>query len=331
MGLYGVKPRRVGYRNRQRSPRPFQRDELSVPDVMQWVHWDPSFARRSGNPATFDHGRKRETWLIHLCTDWMGDDAWLWTLDCELRRFNGVGDTRWPEQDRRHPAASPGPCAPPPSPGGVGTGASSVYNARIGSRGVRPLRHITGEVGFNEMFLDGVRVPDSLRVGEVGADWKVAGATLSGERQMVSGSGGVDRIGGSRVDRLMGLARQRSAVGLHGGWGDPQVRHALAVVCAEERVRNWTNQRVRADLRAGRSPGPESSETAVTATPDPCPTRSGRCCAAGPTPSSAAPPRSTGTSLRSGCWSSSPDPAPWQDVPLAGRLAELTVGRRETA
>jgi hypothetical protein len=37
----------------------------------------------------------RETWLIHLCTDWMGDDAWLWKLDCQFRRFNYVGDTHW--------------------------------------------------------------------------------------------------------------------------------------------------------------------------------------------------------------------------------------------
>jgi hypothetical protein len=37
----------------------------------------------------------RETWLIHLCTDWMGDDAWLWKLDCEFRLFNYVGDTQW--------------------------------------------------------------------------------------------------------------------------------------------------------------------------------------------------------------------------------------------
>jgi hypothetical protein len=37
----------------------------------------------------------RETWLIHLCTDWMSDDAWLWKLDCEFRRFNYVGDTQW--------------------------------------------------------------------------------------------------------------------------------------------------------------------------------------------------------------------------------------------
>jgi acyl dehydratase len=95
MGLYGVQPLRLGWRSRQRIPRFFHRDELNVPDVMQRVHWDPEFARRSGNPTTFDYGRMRETWLIHLCTDWMGDDAWLWKMDCEFRRFNYVGDTQW--------------------------------------------------------------------------------------------------------------------------------------------------------------------------------------------------------------------------------------------
>jgi acyl dehydratase len=95
MGLYGVRPLRLGYQNRKRIPRFFHRDPQNVPDVMQRVHWDPEFARRSGNPTTFDYGRMRETWLIHLCTDWMGDDAWLWKLDCEFRRFNYVGDTQW--------------------------------------------------------------------------------------------------------------------------------------------------------------------------------------------------------------------------------------------
>jgi acyl dehydratase len=95
MGLYGIKPLGLGAANRRRIPRFFHRDELNVPDVMQRVHWDPEFARRSGNPTTFDYGRMRENWLIHLCTDWMGDDAWLWKLDCEFRRFNYVGDTQW--------------------------------------------------------------------------------------------------------------------------------------------------------------------------------------------------------------------------------------------
>jgi hypothetical protein len=95
MGLYGVQPLRLGWRNRQRVPRFFHRDPLNIPDVMQRVHWDPEFARRSGNPTTFDYGRMRETWLIHMCTDWMGDDAWLWKLGCEFRQFNYVGDTQW--------------------------------------------------------------------------------------------------------------------------------------------------------------------------------------------------------------------------------------------
>ncbi|MGZ4694944.1 MAG: FAS1-like dehydratase domain-containing protein [Acidimicrobiales bacterium] len=95
MGLYGVAPLRLGAENRRRVPRFYHRDDQNVPDVMQRVHWDPEFARRSGNPTTFDYGRMRETWLIHLCTDWMGDDAWLWKLDCEFRKFNYVGDTQW--------------------------------------------------------------------------------------------------------------------------------------------------------------------------------------------------------------------------------------------
>jgi alkylation response protein AidB-like acyl-CoA dehydrogenase len=120
---------------------------------------------------------------------------------------------------------------------------------------VRPLRHMGGEVDFNEVFLDHARVPDAQRVGNVGEGWKVANATLSGERQMVagSGSGGVDRIGGSGVGRLLHLARAR------GRASDPVVRQRLAALWSEEKVREWTNLRVRANARAGRPPGPESS------------------------------------------------------------------------
>ena len=120
---------------------------------------------------------------------------------------------------------------------------------------IRPLRHIGGEVDFNEVFLDRAVVPDDQRVGAVGEGWKVANAPLSGERQMVSGSGsgGVDRIGGLGVDHVVELARRS------GRARDPIVRQELMRVLSEERIRGWTNQRVRAQVKAGRSPGPESS------------------------------------------------------------------------
>jgi alkylation response protein AidB-like acyl-CoA dehydrogenase len=120
---------------------------------------------------------------------------------------------------------------------------------------VRPLRHIGGEVDFNEVFLDAVRIPDEQRIGATGDGWRVAGATLAGERQMVSGSGsgGVDRIGGSGITRVI-----ERAVEL-GRTGDPHIRQQLMQLYSEERIRDWTNQRVRGAVRAGGTPGPAGS------------------------------------------------------------------------
>ena len=120
---------------------------------------------------------------------------------------------------------------------------------------VRPLRHIGGEVDFNEVFLDDVCVPDAARLGPVGEGWRVANSTLTGERQMVSGagSGGVDRIGGAGAERIL-----RRAVEL-GRAADLVVRQQLMVLYSEERIRGWTNERVRATLRAGGTPGPAAS------------------------------------------------------------------------
>ena len=127
---------------------------------------------------------------------------------------------------------------------------------------VRPLRHIGGEVDFNEVFLDRARIPDTQRVGAVGDGLD------GGERHLVAASvrwcrgparAGVDRIGGSGADSLVRLASQLAAEGRSGGWDDPVHRDAVIQLWCEEQMRGWTNQRVRALVRAGRSPGPESS------------------------------------------------------------------------
>src|SRR3954469_2073797 len=120
---------------------------------------------------------------------------------------------------------------------------------------VRPLRHIGGEVDFNEVFLQDVRVPDGHRLGPVGEGWRVANATLAGERQMVSGagSGGVDRIGGAGAERLVSRAVEL------GRAADPVLRQELMRLYSEERIRAWTNDRVRATVRAGGTPGPAAS------------------------------------------------------------------------
>ncbi|MGV0790689.1 acyl-CoA dehydrogenase family protein [Mycolicibacterium sp. XJ1819] len=120
---------------------------------------------------------------------------------------------------------------------------------------VRPLRQITGESEFNEVFLDGARVPDANRVGEVNDGWRVSASTLSSERQMVSGSGsgGMGRLGGSSAERLISLARET------GRWDDPVVRVKIMRLWAQEQIRGWTNARVRAALSAGQSPGAASS------------------------------------------------------------------------
>ncbi|MFM8871313.1 MAG: acyl-CoA dehydrogenase family protein [Actinomycetota bacterium] len=120
---------------------------------------------------------------------------------------------------------------------------------------VRPLRHIGGAVDFNEVFLSDVRVPDSMRLGAIHDGWRVAGSTLSGERQMVSGagSGGVDRIGGASASQLLDRLRQSHSV------TSEVDRDDLMQVYSEERLREWTNMRVRSAIAQGWTAGAAAS------------------------------------------------------------------------
>ncbi|GAA4843597.1 acyl-CoA dehydrogenase family protein [Saccharopolyspora rosea] len=69
---------------------------------------------------------------------------------------------------------------------------------------VRPLREITGDVRFNEVFLDDVFVPEDCLVGEPGQGWRLARTTLATERVAISGGTAL----GEEVERLLALARE---------------------------------------------------------------------------------------------------------------------------
>jgi alkylation response protein AidB-like acyl-CoA dehydrogenase len=115
---------------------------------------------------------------------------------------------------------------------------------------VRPIRQITGGTAFNEVFLDGVRVPDSMRLGAEGDGWKVALTTLANERGI--GGSAAGPAPGS-FQRVLGLARH---LGLT---DDPLVRQDLAALYTQAKVASCNNRRVQAKLRAGQTPGPEGS------------------------------------------------------------------------
>jgi acyl dehydratase len=89
----GIGPLRYNWRQRQRMPAFYVNDRFGVPDVVQRVHWDHERALELGLPTSYDYGQMRTSWLIHLVTNWMGDDAWLWQLECQSRAFNFMGDT----------------------------------------------------------------------------------------------------------------------------------------------------------------------------------------------------------------------------------------------
>lgn len=74
---------------------------------------------------------------------------------------------------------------------------------------VRPLREMSGGAHFNEVFIDGLHIPDNCRVGDVNAGWQVAMATLGGERKAVGYS--ADAPNWVVVQRLIELARAAAA------------------------------------------------------------------------------------------------------------------------
>jgi len=115
---------------------------------------------------------------------------------------------------------------------------------------VRPLRQITGEAEFNEIFFNDVEVPVSNRLGEEGQGWQVAMTTLLHERGTLGFAlTAALEVG---VSRLLEVARERAN-------GDSSLRQRVASEWIELQALRFTNYRALGTLQRTGIPGPEGS------------------------------------------------------------------------
>ncbi len=119
---------------------------------------------------------------------------------------------------------------------------------------VRPLRQLTGEAEFNEVFLTDAAVPDTDRMGGIGEGWRVAQATLMNERIAIGG-GAMPREGG-----MVGVAA--AAWREHPEARTPGLHDRLLRLWADAEVARLAGARLRQQLAAG-TPGPEGSAAKI--------------------------------------------------------------------
>jgi alkylation response protein AidB-like acyl-CoA dehydrogenase len=117
---------------------------------------------------------------------------------------------------------------------------------------VRPIVDMTGDHAFNEVFLDEVRLPADLLVGEVNRGWALAKVTLGNERVSLSGEGALWGQGPTAGD-LVDLVKKA------GGISDRLLRHRLVRVWVEGEILRLIRLRTVSAAVAGRMPGPEAS------------------------------------------------------------------------
>ena len=92
---YGLRSSRVGFKNRQRIPAFYIKNEYGIPDVAQRLHWDSEWAKAIGNPMAYDYGVMRQSWFYHHLADWAGDDAFIERMSDSIRKFDYMGDTQF--------------------------------------------------------------------------------------------------------------------------------------------------------------------------------------------------------------------------------------------
>lgn len=116
---------------------------------------------------------------------------------------------------------------------------------------VRPLRQITGEAEFNEVFLTDVRVPDTNRLGPEGGGWRVATTTLNNERVAIGSRAGTPRESG-HIGKVAKAWRSDAAL------RNPAMHDELMRLWVDAEVLRLTGERVRQQAVSGQ-PGPEGA------------------------------------------------------------------------
>ena len=120
---------------------------------------------------------------------------------------------------------------------------------------VRPLRQITGEAEFNEVYLTEVRVPDADRIGDVGEGWRVAMTTLSNERTTIGGGGGgVPARGSGAIAEAVRIWHEEAGPAAK----TEAHKDELLKLWVRAEVLRLTNIRASLNRKAG-NPGPEGS------------------------------------------------------------------------
>lgn len=118
---------------------------------------------------------------------------------------------------------------------------------------VKPIKQISGSTGFNEVYFNDVRIPDSQRLGAVGDGWKVSLTTLMNERLAVGSAGGPD------FRNIFELASQ-----VEMDDGRPAIQHGAVRIKLADWYCQWnglkcTKARAQSALSKGQTPGPENS------------------------------------------------------------------------
>ena len=118
---------------------------------------------------------------------------------------------------------------------------------------IKPIKQLTGDSDFNEVYFTDVRVSDSQRLGEVGQGWQVSLTTLMNERAAIGGS-----FGQMDVSLAVSVAEEVEING-RPALEDAAVRARIANWYVQEAGLKYTGYRSLTALSRGALPGPENS------------------------------------------------------------------------